>query len=153
VDVEALNPEDGFAKPDAKGIAAQISMTAQISQNRQIVIQTYLDRDSHQSVFNAVLDKLNRSIERQEAKVRIEEEEANLEVEEKALRNLVEDFAAIEDRSRKAWERANKRGQWRLSEAEEAHKKGALTNVERYKEVIAKRKQTLAKLRAVIAGA
>ena len=150
MDVDYLNPEDGFASPDAKGMAAAVTVTAQISQNRQIVIQTYLDRDSNLATFNRLLDKFSKTIERQEAFSSLESEKANLEVEEKALRNLGEDFGAIEERSRKAWEKANKRGTWRLSDVEETHKKGALTNIERYKEVIAKRRIEIARLEAVI---
>lgn len=148
---ETRDPEAGFSAPDEKATAAAVTMTAQISQNRSIVIQTYLARDSEVGEFHAVLDKFGAAIERQEAKAQIEEQEANLAQEEKTLRQLKEDIASVEDRSQKAWERANKKGAWKMTEAEHAQKATAMTNVKRFDEAIAKRKADIAKLKGVIA--
>jgi|ERR1700722_1636838 len=150
LDVKSLNPEDGFEDPDAKGMAAAVTITAQISQNRQIVIQTYMDRDAPVAVFNRLLDKFGKSIERQEAFSSLESEKANLALEEKTLKQMLEDFAMIEERSRKAWEKANKKGPWKLNDVESNQKVTAVTNIGRYKDAIDKRKVEIAKLEAVI---
>lgn len=149
--VETRDPEASYASPDVKGMAAGVTVTAQISQTRSIVIQTYLDRDSDVKEFHGVLDKFAKAIERQEAKATIAEEATNLALEEKTLKQMLEDFSAIEDRSQKAWERANKKGSWKLSDVDATQKATATTNIERYRSAIATRKTRMAKLEALIA--
>jgi hypothetical protein len=149
--VESRDPEASYRAPDEKGMAAAITVTAQISQNRSIVVQTYLDRDAPVGEFHLVLDKFGEAIERQEAKAHLIEAEDNLALEEKTRRQMLEDLGSIETRSQANWERSNKRGQWKLTDAEAAQKTTAATNVKRFDEAIAKRKGEIAKLQAVIA--
>ncbi len=149
--VEERDPEAQFASPDVKGMAAAITMTAQISQHRSIVMQTYLDRDAPVGSFHSVLDKFERAIGRQEARTNLEEHEANLALEEKTLKQLSEDYAAIEVNSQADWEARNKRGPHQLSPAERAQKENAKTTIRRYQEAIAKRKADIAKLKGIVA--
>lgn len=145
------DPEDEFRAPDEKGVAAAVTITATISQNRQIVVQTYLDRDAPVRDFHSCLDKLSSAIERQEAKSSLQDHKTHLETEEKGLRNLQEDYLAIEERSKKAFERGNRRGQWRFTDQEQQARSAALTNVDRFKDAITKRKAEMARLEALIA--
>ena len=149
--VEERDPEAQFASPDVKGMAAAITVTAQISQQRSIVMQTYLDRDAPVGEFHRVLDKFDRAIGRQEAKTNLEEHEANLALEEKTLAQLSEDFHAIESNSQAAWEARGKAGQHKLNPAETAQKENAKTTIRRYQEAIAKRKADIAKLKGIVA--
>jgi hypothetical protein len=149
--IEARDPEAQFAPPDVKGMAAAITVTAQISQQRSIVIQTYLDRDAPISMFHDVLDKFDRAIGRQEAKTNLEENVINLAIEERTLKQLTEDFNSIELRSQADWLARNKKGQHKLTQAEEAQKETAKTNIRRYQEAITKRKSDIAKLQGIIA--
>lgn len=145
------DPEAQFASPDVKGLAAAITVTAQISQTRQIVMQTYIDRDSPIGDFHGVLDKFDTAIGRQEAKSNLEESKSNLAIEEKTMGQLVEDYNSIEQRSADAWKNRGKQGEPKLSQAEAAQKETAKTNIQRYKDAIAKRKADIARLEAVIA--
>lgn len=149
--VEARDPEAQFTPPDVKGMAAAITFTASISQNRQIVMQTYLDRDSDLSEFHKVLDKFDKAIGRQEAKTNLEDHRANLAVEEKTLGQLVDDFNMIEQRSADAWKQRGKQGDPKLNPAESAQKENAKVTIGRYKDAITKRKADIARLEAIVA--
>jgi hypothetical protein len=149
--VEAKDPEAQFASPDVRGMAAAVTVTAQISQNRSIVMQTYLDRDAPVGDFHRLLDKLNTAIERQEAKTNLEDNRVNLALEEKTLKQLTEDYHAIETRSEATWAARGKQGAAKLNPAEVAQKEGAKVTIGRYTEAIAKRKADIAKLEAIVA--
>lgn len=149
--VEVRDPEAAFAPPDQKGMAAAVTLTASISSNRQIVLQTYLDRDANVSVFHEVLDKFSKAIERQEAKSNLEENLANLAVEELQFKNAKEDYANIEPRSQKLWEDRGKRGPWKLGNDEAMQKQTAKITIDRFGQAIDKRKAEIRKLQAVIA--
>jgi hypothetical protein len=148
---ETRDPERAYAAPEDKGLAAAITITAQVSQNRSIVVQTYVDRDAPTVELHQLLDKFGKAVDRQEAKLNLEQEKANLETEEKNLLHLKEDFAAIETRSRAQHSESGRKGPWKLSQAEAAQRTNALTNVKRYEEAIAKRKQEIARLKLLIA--
>lgn len=149
--IETQDPEAQFTPPDVKGMAAAITITAQISQNRQIVMQTYLDRDAPIGEFHQVLDKFDKAIGRQEAKTNLEENRTNLELEERTMNQLIEDYNSIESRSAAAWKARNKHGEPKLSQAEEAQKATAKTNIQRYRDATARRKADIARLEAIIA--
>lgn len=151
MNIEARDPEDAYASPDAKGMAAAVTYTAQISQNRSIVLQTYLDRDSNVREFHKVLDKFHTAIERQEAKSQLEENKANLEVEEMQLRRSKEDYSNIEVRAEADWQRKGKKGPFKMSETEEGQKQTAKITIERFAEAVTKRKAEIARLTALIA--
>lgn len=152
MNIEARDPEAAFASPDAKGMAAAVTFTAQISQHRQIVLQTYLDRDSDVRVFHSVLDKFGKAIERQEAKSQLEENKANLEVEEMQLKRATEDYGNIETRAEAEWVRKRKQGPFKLSDTEAGQKQTAKITIERFKEAVEKRKAEINRLIAVIAA-
>lgn len=144
--VEVLEAEQSVGD-----VAAGITITAQISQSRSIVIQTYLPRDATVGAFHDILDKLGVAADRQEAKYRLENLQAELAQHEKVSRSLEEDYASIEDRSEKAWIAGGKKGQHKLSANEMAQKSTAKTNIERYRVEIVKIKGEIAKCEAVIA--
>lgn len=148
---EVRDPERDFAPPEQKEIAVAVTMTAQISQNRSIVMQTYIPRDAEVDWYHHMLDKLSKAVDRQEAKASLEAEEANLALEEKTLKQQREDFVAIEERAQTAWEHSRKKGPWPgLTAAEAAQKGTAATNIRRFEEAITKRKAEIAKLKALI---
>lgn len=146
--VKALDPEQSVGD-----VAAAITVTAQISQNRSIVIQTYIPRDALIVQYHGVLDKLGASVDRQEAKYQLVGLKAELAQHEKTAKSLEEDYTGIETRSQKAWAGAGKKGAHRLTANEEAQKSTAKTNIERYRVEIAKIKTEIGKCEAVIAKA
>jgi len=142
--IKSVDPETAVAD-----VAAAITFTAQVSQNRSIVIQTYMPRDAPVSEFHETLDKMTKSVDRQQAKLDMEELLANLAQEEKTLKGLEEDFLAIEPRAQAVWN-ARKNGPFKLSQQELAQKATARTNIERFREAIAKRNAEIAKCQARI---
>lgn len=146
---DALDPERDFASEE-KAVAAAITITAQVSQNRSIVIQTYLERDAGVSHYHTLVDKLTATVDRQEARLQLDELQVLLEQEEKALKQLTEDYNSIEERARVAWAASNKRGEFKLGAQETAQKSTAATNIKRFQEAIAKRKVEISKCKAVI---
>jgi hypothetical protein len=144
--VEIIEAED-----QVKDVAAGITLTAAVSQNRSIVIQTYLPRDATIEQFNALMDKLSLTADRQEAKVRLEEERANLALEEKTLKQFEEDFSQMDARAEAVWQKSGRKGPYRPSPAEVAQKGTAETNIRRYREAITKRKAEISKCEAIIA--
>lgn len=144
--VKSLDPEQSVGD-----VAAAITVTAQISQNRSIVIQTYIPRDASLRQYHDVLDKLGASADRQEAKYRLEGLQAELAQHEKTAKSLEEDFTSIETRSAAAWVATGRRGEHKLSPQETAQKSTAKTNIERYRVEIKKIKDEITKCEAVIA--
>lgn len=144
--VKSLDPEQSVGD-----VAAAITMTAQISQNRSIVIQTYLPRDEKVGLFHGTLDKLGAAIDRQEAKYRLESLQAELAQHEKTAKALEEDYTGIEARAAAEWKRRGKKGESTLSDNERAQKSTAKTNIERYRVEITKIKAEIGKCEAVIA--
>lgn len=139
------------AEQSVKDVAAGITITAQISQNRSIVIQTYLPRDAGVKAFHDILDKLGVAADRQEAKYQLVGLRAELAQHEKTAKSLEEDFTSIEARSEKAWTAAGKKGEHKLNANEMAQKSTAKTNIERYRIEIEKIKTEITKCEAVIA--
>ena len=149
--IVSRNPEDEYRDPEQKGTAAALTLTAQVSSNRSIVIQTYMDRDAPLSEFHGVLDKLATSIDRQEAKANLEGLEAEQALEEKTLKQMEEDYAAIPERAEAAWQASNKKGPYRPSPQEAAQKIQAANGIKQYRERIKKRVAEIAKCQGIIA--
>ena len=146
---DTVDPEREYASPDEKATALAVTLTMPVGDG-SLVMQTYLARDDKLSTYNALLDKMDAAMRRQSAKRELEVNEANLAIEEKTLAQLKEDFNAIEPRSIAAHESSGRKGQWKLSPQEAQQKSGAMTNIQRYVDAIKKRKDDMARLRALI---
>lgn len=146
-----LDPEESFARPDEKEIAAGITITAQVSQNRSIVMQTYLPRDAEVRLYHDTLDKFSRAIGRQEAKESLESELSNLAHEKKTLLQLENDFMQMPARAEMAWKASGKKGEYKPTPNENAQKDQVKTNIEVYRTAIKKREAEISRLRSVIA--
>ncbi len=146
---DTVDPEREYAHPDEKATACAVTLTMPVGDG-SLVLQTYLARDEDISTYNIVLDKLDAAIRRQAAKREIEANEANLAVEEKTFSQLKEDYTAIEGRSRAMHESSGRKVPWKLSQSEAAQKATAATNIKRYEDAIKKRKDDIARLRALV---
>ena len=148
---ERRDPEQTFRDPEEKAVACAITITTQVGSNRSIVVQTYLERDASLGHYHVVLDKLNKAVDRQEAKLQIENLEADLLRMEVNHGKLVQDYQGIEDRAQKAWDVRGKKGSFRLSEQELVHKEQAMQTIAAGKVNVARLKADIAKARGVIA--
>jgi Zn-dependent M32 family carboxypeptidase len=148
---ERRDPEQTFRDPDEKAVACAITITTQVGSNRSIVVQSYLERDAPISAYHDVLDKLNKAVDRQEAKLQIESLEADLLRMKVNHEKLVNDYQGIEERSQRAWEARGKKGAFKLSEAELVQKNQAANTIKAGKENIARLEADINKARSVIA--
>lgn len=148
--MDIRDPEAGFQRPDEKAMAVAITITSQVGTNRNMVLQTYIARDSDLSEYHTICDKLVATANRQEAILQLEEELANLELEEKTLKQFEEDYNRIDLTNANNWKARGKKGEPVLSAQETAQKEMAKTSVLRYRDGIVKRKARISKYRAVI---
>lgn len=148
--LKEIDPEKAFSDPDEKGAACAITITTQISTNRSIVVQTYMGRDDDIVQYNAVVDKLHRVIDRQEAKLQVESWTAELETRQRNLNHMLEDYQRIEVKAQEAWDNRGKKGAFRLTEAELNAKTQAHANIARTKEGIEQLKNEIAKARGLV---
>jgi hypothetical protein len=148
---EKRDPETNFRAPDEKAVACAITITTQVGSNRSIVVQTYMERDAPIELYHTTFDKLNKVVDRQEAKLQIEGMEADLLRMETNHAKLVQDYQGIEERAQKAWELRGKKGAFKLSETELTHKAQAMNTIEAGKVNIARLKADIAKARSVVA--
>jgi ribosomal 50S subunit-associated protein YjgA (DUF615 family) len=132
-------------------IAVAVTMTAQLSEKRSIVMQTYLPRDSAVKVFHDALDKLGSAIDRQEAKYQLEGLRVSLEMHEKTLTQLEEDYGRIDAKATADWLRAGRKGDPKLNANEQAQKGNAEQNIKRYRTEILKVKAEIGKCEASVA--
>ena len=148
---ETRDPEASFAAPDEKATACAITITTQVGSNRSIVVQTYMARDEPPAAFNTVFDKLNKVVDRQEAKLQLEEMEANLLRTQKNLKHMSEDYGRIEERAQQAWDARGKKGAFKLSEPELVQKTQAKGLIERTQDEIKRLEADIARARGVVA--
>jgi hypothetical protein len=136
---------------DSKGETAPalgVSINAQVSPTRQLTLQTFVDRDEPQGVIDALLDKMNTSLDRLEAFYAIENAENQLEVDTNVLTNVTRRLAEVEDNIRlKAASETGRRNPLKLSAQEEVQKKQAHDSIEEAKRRIAVDKAIVAKLK------
>lgn len=140
--------------PEAQGqqaIAVAITVTTQISDKRNIVMQTFMPRDAEVKDIHDVLDKLGKAVDRQEAKYGLEALKANLEVHEKTLKQLEEDFTRIGEASQATWAARGKKGAPELNANERAQKTTTETNIKRYRTEILRIKADIAQHEATVA--
>lgn len=136
---------------DSKGEAVPalgISINAQVAPARQITMQSFIDRDTPKEAIDALLDKLNASLDRAVAYYEIEEELKRLEVDKNVLNNVSKRLAEVEDNIRlKASSETGRRNPLKLSSQEEMQKKQAHDSLEEAKRRVADGEARLVELR------
>ena len=139
--------------PDGEGraIAVSITMSTSLTEKRNIVMQTYLGRDDSIATYNAVLDKIGRATDSQEAKYKLVDLQVALGQHEKTLAQLIEDYKNIETKSAALWQSQGKKGDPKLNAAEAAQKGNAEQTMKRYRVEIAKIKSEIEQCAAEIA--
>lgn len=139
------------SEQEIQDVAAAITVTAQISQNRSIVIQTYLPRDAAIGDYHDLLDKAQASIDRQEARDSLEREKTSLAADQAQLKNLENDYVVMPQRAEQAWIASGKKGPYKPNAHEIAQKGVTETNIRGYRDRLKIREAEIARLEAVIA--
>ena len=136
---------------DSKGETAPalgISINAQVSPRRQITVQSFVDRDASGAEIDNLLDKMNASLDRQEAFYAIEDAENQLEVDSNVLVNITRRLAEVEDNIRlKAGSETGRRAPYKPSAQEEVAKKQAHDSLAEAKKRVEIDKVIIAKLK------
>jgi len=145
--VQSLNPEEGVRE-----VAAAITVSVNLTDRRNIVVQTYIPRDASIEDYNEVLDKVGKAVDRQEAIYRIVDLKVNLETHKRTLKQLEDDYSRIEAKNAAEWKARNKQGEPRLNPNELAQKSTAEQNIKRYRVEITKIEADIAACQKVIDG-
>jgi hypothetical protein len=135
---------------DSKGEttpALGISINAQVGPVRQITFQAFIERDETPAAIDNLLDKMNASLDRQEAYYQIEAAENQLEVDTNVLTNITRRLGEVEDNIRTKAMADGRRTPYKLTAQDEVQKKQALDSVEEAKRRIEIDKAVIAKLK------
>jgi len=130
------------------GISYQVALIGQ----RQLVLQSFIDRDCSLDDFNKLLDKLRDAGERQYAYGKIEEIKLNLKQEEK---NAIDQQVRIEDTDAKIkrdWNGGNRKGDLKMTSAQIEQQKRDYAVAEGIKLRMASLKAALVEWEAKLAG-
>lgn len=125
--------------------ALGISVSAQISQVRQVVFQTHVAADASKETLDALLDKLHDSADRTEAFYQIPVFEQELKTAERILADLGHRLETVEGNAKLKYEaQPNRRGSFKLSAQEEVAKVQATEQIRIQTRAVAECKQRLA---------
>ena len=137
---------------DTKGVgeapALGVSINAQFAAGRQIVFQSYVPQEAPVEEINALLDKLNNAIDRQESWYQIEQLEKEVERDEQILYSINHNMQEVEANMRARYEAGGKRAPFKMSEKEVVQKKQAEDNVTRQTKILEGSKRRLEEARA-----
>ena len=131
-----------------KAVAIGISVNAQISKDKQIALQTAIERDCKPEELDAILDKLVKSLERKTVQYDIEALEADIADHEKHLRQMLEDIERVDEKQKEAYASHPRRGEYKPSAKEIADKANIEISKKRFVDEIAVRKLKVEKLKA-----
>jgi hypothetical protein len=137
---------------DEKMPSIGISLQFPLQGQRQLVMQSFIDRDCDAQALNTLLDKLHAASERQYARGRIEEIKKFIEQEHI---NAVQQQVKIEvaDESIKSeWENGSRRGEPVLTQLQIQKQREAYEIAEGIKDRVVKLNEELAKWEAKFAG-
>lgn len=120
------------------------SFNAKLGDKLELVAQTHVERDSSLTHINDVMDKVRLALEHQKAQADLVDLRQKLKYDEKKLKQLKEDFVAIERRHQDNWANSGKRGEFKLGDKEKAERNNALSTIDRYELEIALDKENIA---------
>lgn len=134
-------------KTPSIGISLQVALHGQ----RQLVMQSFIDRDCERAVLDALLDKLRDAGERQYAWGQVEDIKLKIVQEH---RNALQHQVRIESADtalHKEWSNGGRRGELRLTDNQIQRQKEAYAIAEGIKERIAQLHTELGKWESVLA--
>ena len=127
--------------------AIGISLNANLSPTKQIVLQTHIPVDWTVEQINGLVDKLAGVIDRKEAYYQVDMIEAELEQNEHALYSIRDNLANVEKNALLKHEASGRRKPFEWSGQELIQKKQAEDTVERQKKLIAAIRKRLGEAR------
>jgi hypothetical protein len=107
-----------------------ISLQVPLANARQMVLQSFVERECQLPVLNALLDKLRLAADRQNAIAQREQAEKMLQEQEKQARDHMMRMAQAEANAERLWTNGGRKGEMRLSAKEEEEKRKAYQNAQ-----------------------
>jgi hypothetical protein len=126
--------------------ATVITLTVPFEDGKHVVLQTFMARDAPTGDYHGVVDKLYCVVERQKWKSDIVGLKGAIEQDERLQEAQMADLIRIETKNALDWELRGKKGEPKLSNAEEAHRIQVRNNVTAIREGIAKKRALVDKL-------
>ena len=127
-----------------------ISYTCELPGKKALVLQSFVPRDGNTGELNGVLDKIRIASERQFAFGMIEHLKLQLEQEMKIAEDTAKNISIVDENMKKRWDTSGRKGDLKLTAAEETQQRQAFNNVEECKKRIAKVKKDIAEYEAKI---
>lgn len=127
---------DSSIQPDGAVPALGFSYSVTLDDKRSIVLQTHIPIDATVGALNEILDKMRQATERQAAHFRIVDLKRSLHMQQKQHRRVTEDLANIDTQQQAAFIASGKKGQFRLTNEQENHRRNVLVTQQRFVEEV-----------------
>lgn len=144
-------PED---TPAPAAPALGFSITSNITDRSQIVVQSFVPLDASDSEINAVLDKVMKALDRQRAKYLVDDFRLKLTMEENSLasqRRVLEDrvaqLANLKNTYQQEHETSGRRSAFKLDERQKANVDRVQTDIENMKKTVEGMESNVARFR------
>lgn len=135
---------------DEKIPSIGISYQIELPGKKQIVLQSFVERDGDDKQFNKILDKMRIAGERQFAFGMVDVLKLQLEQEQKLASDHAARMAQVDENIKREWGSGNRRGEVRLSAKQEQEQRQAYAHAEESKKRIAKVKADIGEYMAKI---
>ncbi len=127
-----------------------ISYTCELPGKKALVMQSFVPRDCEPAELDRVLDKIRDASERQFAFGALVQLRLQLEQEEKMAADHARNIAIVDENVKTRWSASGRKGDPRLSAAEETQQRQSYQNVEESKKRIARVKKEITEFEAKI---
>lgn len=138
--------------------ALGFSITSNITDRSQIVVQSFVPLDATDDEINAVLDKVMKACDRQRAKylvndfkLKAELEDQALEAQKKVLEDRVGKLADLKNIYQSEWTDSNRRGDFKMTTQQEANVGKVQTDIENMAKTVAGMKQNVERYKSNLA--
>jgi len=135
--------------------ALGFSITSNITDRSQIVVQSFVPLDADDTLINTTLDKVMRACDRQRAKYLVDDFRLKLQLEENALEaqkqvmtDRVSKLADLKNTYQQEWSTSNRRGEFKLSTQQEGNISKVQTDIENMKKTVEGMEQNVARFRS-----
>lgn len=138
--------------------ALGFSITSNITDRSQIVVQSFVPLDAPLEQINDVLDKVMKACDRQRAryliddfKLKLQMEENSLEAQRKVAAAYVAKLADLKNAYQAEWDTSGKRSEFKLSHQQQSNVEKVQLDIENMKKTIDGMEQNVLRNRANIA--
>ena len=152
--VEPARPDMHTTEPvySGKDIALGLSVQISIGEKRAIAVQTHVTRDCPDTELNALLDKVTRALDRQNAKYRMHELQVQRDLRVKKIAEMMENHSQISQKWEDEWIKNKRRGPFDMTPSQQQQRVAMDNTFNREKYELEMLESELAELKAQIKG-